>query len=117
MECPNCKVEMIRRKSKYGKGFWWGCKNYPDCKITSAEHPDGSVMSTPADQETKDLRSKAHRISEGIWGKWDSPKCQKREMYNWLEHNTKSGHFGKMDKEELKTTIEKLETTLAWKDI
>lgn len=117
MNCPKCNVPMVRRKSKFNGGYWWGCSNYPECKITSAEHPDGSMLSTPADQEIKDLRKEAHRLSEKIWGDWESPRCKKREMYDWLKHNTKTGHFGKMDKAELISTIAKLGTTVQWANV
>jgi len=99
---------MIRRKSKFSNTYLWGCANYPQCKITSAEHPNGTIMSTPVDQETKDLRIEAHRLCEKWFGEWDSKKCDKRGMYDFLKHNTKSGHIGKMDKVELKDLIKKL---------
>lgn len=108
MNCPKCGKEMLRRKSKFNEGYWWGCSGYPNCKVTSAEHPDGSQMSTPADEEVKGFRIQCHKLSEEIWGKWGSPRCKKNEMYDWLKMNTKSGHFGKMDKQELLSTIEKL---------
>ena len=99
MNCPKCNVPMIRRKSKFNSGYWHGCSNYPKCKITWAENPDSTMLSTPADEEVKKLRKEAHMISEEIWGKWESYKCKKREMYDWLKYNTTTGHFGKMEKE------------------
>ena len=117
MICPEHNIQMIRRPSKFSKSFWWGCPKYPACKFTAAEHPDGSVMSTPANEEVKALRTKAHRIAEEIWGKWDSRKCKKTEMYDWLKYNSKSGHFGLMQKDELTKTIEKLEVTLRYKNV
>jgi len=109
MICPVCKIEMIRRKSKFSNSYWWGCPNYPQCKITSAEHPDGTLMSTPVDQETKDLRMQAHKLCEKWFGEWESKSCDKKGMYEFLKHNTKSGHIGKMDKVELKQLILKLQ--------
>ena len=36
--CQECSSVLIRRKdSRKGKGFWWGCSGYPDCKKT---YPD-----------------------------------------------------------------------------
>jgi ssDNA-binding Zn-finger/Zn-ribbon topoisomerase 1 len=32
--CPDCGKEMIKRKSKWGDGFWYGCSGYPKCKKT-----------------------------------------------------------------------------------
>ena len=101
---------MIKRPSKFKKNtYWWGCPNYPKCKVTSAEHPDGTIMSTPADQDLKNLRMKAHRLAEKIWGEWyEMNKDAKESMYSWLKENTKSGHIGKMSKNEILELIEKL---------
>ena len=101
---------MTRRPSTFTKGaHWWGCPNFPVCRITSAEHPDGTLMSTPADEELKMLRKKAHFIAERIWGNWyDMAKDAKEAMYFWLKHNTRTGHIGKMGKAEVLNTIEKL---------
>ena len=117
MICPNCNVQMVRRKSKFGASYWWGCPNYPNCRVTSSEHPDGSMMSTPATEEVKQLRIQAHRIAEQIWGEWDSPRCKRNEMYDWLKYNTKSGHIGMMDKPELLKLIENLKIILQYKVI
>ena len=117
MICPNCNVQMVRRKSKFGENYWWGCPNYPKCTVTAAEHPDGTPMSLPADQETKDLRKEAHRLSEKMWGAWNSPRCKKQEMYSWLENNTVEGHIGKMSKESLHALIKKLNLFLEYKDV
>ena len=32
--CGECEKPLIRRPSKKGKGFWWGCSGYPTCKKT-----------------------------------------------------------------------------------
>ena len=32
--CSACGAEMIKRKSKWGDGYWYGCSNYPKCKNT-----------------------------------------------------------------------------------
>lgn len=29
--CPKCEHPLVRRKSK--NGFFWGCRNYPDCQV------------------------------------------------------------------------------------
>ena len=30
--CPQCNYSLVRRKGK--NGFFWGCRNYPECNIT-----------------------------------------------------------------------------------
>jgi ssDNA-binding Zn-finger/Zn-ribbon topoisomerase 1 len=32
--CPYCHSEMIKRKSKFNDGFWFGCSNFPRCRYT-----------------------------------------------------------------------------------
>lgn len=32
--CPDCNQALIRRKSKTGKGYFWGCSGYPECKLS-----------------------------------------------------------------------------------
>jgi len=99
---------MIRRESKFTKNaFWWGCSNYPDCRYTSAEHPDGSMMSTPADKPLKELRQKAHKKLEDIFGEWYS-KDAKKQMYDWLSAHTEKGHIGMMNETEVKEVLIKL---------
>jgi len=36
-KCALCGEEMIRRKSKWGPGYWWGCSSYPRCRHTVKE--------------------------------------------------------------------------------
>ena len=117
MKCPECNLEMIRRKSKFSNSYWWGCSNFPDCKVTCAEHPDGTLASTPCTEEDKRLRQEAHKTAEDIWGKWESRKCKKREMYYWLEHNTKSKHIGHMNKDELIKTISDLKVVREYANV
>ena len=108
--CPNCDIPIVRKPSKFKENvFWWGCPNWPACPATAAEHPDGTLASTPATKEVKELRQTAHREAERIWGLWSNTSSgQKRKMYVWLKENSKSGHFGLMDKEELIEVIQKL---------
>jgi ssDNA-binding Zn-finger/Zn-ribbon topoisomerase 1 len=35
--CSVCGAEMIRRKSKFNNGYWWGCSNFPRCRNTFKE--------------------------------------------------------------------------------
>jgi DNA topoisomerase-1 len=33
-KCGECESPLIKRPSKKGKGFWWGCSGFPGCKTT-----------------------------------------------------------------------------------
>jgi ssDNA-binding Zn-finger/Zn-ribbon topoisomerase 1 len=97
---------MIRRKNEFGKdAYWWGCTGWPRCTVTCAEHPDGTLMSTPADFLTKALRRSAHELCDKIWGQWRSPNCDKKAMYDWLKANTRTGHIGLLTYSELEKLI------------
>ena len=108
MKCPRCGKKMVRRLSKFNKNVhWWGCTGWPKCTVTWTEHPDGSLMSTPADYKVKALRMTAHKLCDRIWGAWNSG-CDKIAMYDWLKKNTRTGHIGKSSKRELEKLISKL---------
>ncbi len=32
--CPSCGREMVKRKNKFGDGYWFGCSGFPSCKKT-----------------------------------------------------------------------------------
>lgn len=116
MNCPECNAPMILRrtnkfKTKDGKArLFYGCSKWPECNATHGAHPNGEPLGVPATPEVKALRMKAHKLLEGIFGKWEEiGKDKKRSMYDWLKHNTKSGHIGKMEKAELICLIKGLE--------
>jgi ssDNA-binding Zn-finger/Zn-ribbon topoisomerase 1 len=111
MNCPECGAPMIRRRSKFREGYWWGCSNWPDCTVKCAEHPDGSMMSYPATAEVNELRKEAHRLMVEVFGKWES-KSAKTAMYDWLKTKTREGHIGKASKEELEKVIKLLKKSL-----
>lgn len=99
---------MVKRKSSFSKGWWYGCPNFPRCRITAALHPDGTLMSTPADETVKILRIQCHALCEKIWGKWKDPFTDKVAMYEWMKHNTRTGHIGLLRKEELFDLLKRL---------
>lgn len=106
--CPQCGNLMTRRRSYFQNGWWWGCVSFPVCTVTAAEHADGTLMSLPADADTKTLRTVAHRLCEKIWGEWHSIECKKLEQYEWLSKHTSTGHIGYLEREELECLVEKL---------
>ncbi|MCJ9669435.1 MULTISPECIES: DNA topoisomerase 3 [unclassified Neorhizobium] len=36
-KCTACGHGLVRHKDKKGRGFWWGCSNFPTCKQTFAD--------------------------------------------------------------------------------
>ncbi len=104
---------MILRPSKFGKDKkWYGCRNYPECDVTAALHPDGTLLSTPADKVVKLLRIQCHAIAGKIWGELGTEYCDKKAMYDYLKANTRTGHIGHLTKPELFILLKKLRKKL-----
>jgi len=68
MKCPECGAEMFLRETKKFKTKdgrprkFYGCERFPECKGTHGAHPNGEPLGTPANQETKEWRHRAHII-------------------------------------------------------
>lgn len=45
VECPLCGGQVVEKKSKRGKIFY-GCENYPECKMTTWDKPTGKKCET-----------------------------------------------------------------------
>lgn len=101
--CPYCGGRMVRHPSRYTPGtYWWGCASWPDCNAIASEHPNGALLSTPADPALRRLRSEAHRLAGLVWGEWETLDGAGRDtMYRWLEVNSESGHIGHMREAEV----------------
>lgn len=105
IKCPECGVQMLLRKSKFG--LFYGCSDFPNCKATHGAHADGTPLGIPGDRETKDARMAAHAVFDK---KWRSGALGRSEAYAWLA--AKLGvskaecHIGRFDKETCQRVIE-----------
>lgn len=112
LDCPTCRVPMRLKPSQYGNGFFYGCRNYPRCKMTASAHPDGRPAATPADAETKQLRVRAHELFDTLW-KGKRPPYTRSEAYlrlqSWLGLRSDEAHIGHFTKEQCKQFIEEFE--------
>lgn len=88
------------------KKKYYLCERYPECRGRHGAHPDGKPLGVPAKENVRRLRNYVHVLADQIWP-WDD-KEKRREMYRWLETNTKSGHIGKMLEPELEELEQKL---------
>ena len=104
MTCPNGHERKLvkSKKHKHADGTRaknWVCVLYPRCDYRVRSHPDGRPVGVPADRETRELRKEVHDL---CYQRWDYSNARERShMYNWLKSNSKAGHIGQMDKEEL----------------
>lgn len=102
----------IDRSGRYHK--YYRCENYPTCRGTHRAHPDGSPVGTPATEAVRKRRHELHNLANQIWSY--EVKTERREMYEWLKKNTRSGHIGKMGEEELNDLEEKLKRIIEFGD-
>ncbi len=107
MKCPECGAEMVLRNSRYGK--FYGCSRFPLCRATHGAHPDGKPLGTPANKELKLRRMEAHRALEKHFGKWETmTRKDKKSMYKWLKKNTRTGHVGSMNEQDIQDLLKLL---------
>lgn len=100
MRCPSCGKDMVRRDGRFGP--FLSCLGYPECDTSVSLHKrTGEVIGTPADQELRDLRKRAHRIFDQLW---DGPRAlmTRATAYsnarNWLMLSKDECHIGMFDK-------------------
>lgn len=68
--CPTCDVPMATwrnadmKTSENGMRYGFQC---PRCKYILGAKPNGELMSTAADQQTRSARADAHRAFDALW--------------------------------------------------
>lgn len=118
--CPECKIEMVLRKTPRftdrvgNEKMFWACQNYPFCTMKVGAHPNGSPLGIPGDVETRHARIKLHdalaqKFAAGDWR--TSKKWQRDEMYQWMRMHAPKRHVGWMTKEECAIALELLKIT------
>lgn len=108
LDCPECDGKLLLRGSKYG--LFWGCNNFPDCKVIHGAHPNGKPLGVPARQEVRNLRHKAHKELEKYFGKWKKISSeQKEKMYNWIKKHCEKNHIAEMGSDDISNLFDELE--------
>jgi len=59
--CPQCNYSLVRRKGK--NGFFWGCRNYPECNITL---PDDKGKPGKAREKEKLTNQSCPECAKGV---------------------------------------------------
>lgn len=105
---PGCGARMVLRPSRFG--LFYGCSKFPSCKGAHGAHSDGSPLGHPADQETKQLRIKAHNLFDQLW---KTGAMRRGEAYRWLQNalslGSEEAHIGKFTKTQCELLIKILE--------
>lgn len=98
MKCPIHRTAMERTKTRYG--YRYDCMK-PGCTMMCW----GGETSTPADQETRDARIKAHAL-------FDSLDMSKGQRYRWLQKemnlSPQKAHIGMFSATQCSELIEKI---------
>jgi hypothetical protein len=108
--CPECGAPMILKDSKYGK--FWGCSTWriTGCKgSTSAHQATGEPMGTPAKQEVKAARTRAHRAFDELW---TSGRMTRKKAYQWVQKvmglSKRDAHIAKFDLAQCERLIDEV---------
>ena len=77
-KCPNCAGYLVKRKGKDKNSFFWGCSNYPECKVSYQDNngePD-IYLSVPCPVCEKGELLK-YKGKNGAYWKCKNPECSK----------------------------------------
>lgn len=81
LKCPECGGQMLLRVTKGKNRRFYSCERFPDCRGSHGCHPDGKPLGVPADQETKELRIRAHEVFDRLWKLEGKSRAK---AYTWL---------------------------------
>jgi hypothetical protein len=85
---------------------FYGCQKWPHCNGIMTLHPDGSVMATPCDDETKRTRQEAHETFDRFWlhGLMSRREAY-RKMSVVLNLPTADAHIGFLNADQCRQVI------------
>lgn len=81
LPCPCCNGQLSIKDSQYG--YFFGCSNYPNCRVTHKADRLGRPIGIPADPETKGWRIKAHKIFNSLF-EGDFAIMRRGQAYSYL---------------------------------
>lgn len=83
MICPECGSRVILKHSPKYNRYFYGCTNWPECNVTVGCHLGTTApLGTPASQETRSWRIKAHNVFDNLW---NSGLMKRGEAYLWMQ--------------------------------
>jgi hypothetical protein len=112
LTCPECEAPMVLKPSRYG--HFYGCSQWAEtgCKGSHGAHPDGRPLGVPANQATKQARSRAHAVFDQLWMRYESKARRRRARiaaYRWLAASLgrpeSTVHIGAMTESECDDVI------------
>ena len=123
-----CGGKMKLREASFG--IFYGCASFPNCYASvSAHQSTGEPMGTPADEETKAARMRAHLHFDKLWDRkkaqfnplWKKAEefklMRRGEAYEWLRKKMKltkeEAHIGLFTKAQCELVVVLVESKLA----
>lgn len=107
MNCPIHDRTMQRKDTRYG--WRWGC-TVEGCTVACW---DGGT-STPADQDTRDLRHECHQVFDPLW-RGKARFKRRGDAYAWLAKfmavKIEHAHIGHFDREQCRRLLDELKLT------
>lgn len=101
MICPECGGAMALKKVPSIDRPFYGCVNWPTCKVTHGAHPDGRPMGKPADDATRAARHETHQVFDALWLNAQDRRTARKIAYLWLQEELEFSpddcHIGEFD--------------------
>lgn len=95
LQCPDCRGKLWLQDTRFGLAYL--CEHFPVCRGAHGAHPNGEPLGTPASQDTKVARIRAHAAFDALWetahALYDAKNDEEREYvlkvarkraYAWL---------------------------------
>lgn len=105
--CPDHDVHLVESDTKYGKRY--------DCPFDLCDVMCwGGGTSTPADQETRTARKRAHTAFDSLWKKGEMQVFDRRGAYKLLawhmEVRPKEAHIGMFNADQCDQVVKFVDT-------
>lgn len=113
--CGECGEPMRLRNSKHG--LFYGCSDFPNCEGTHGAHYDGAPLGVPANKETRNARTVAHKYFDRLW---KSGIMKRKNAYRWMRKvmgmSEDRAHIGKFKIEQCIELVGHVKKKLKIKD-
>lgn len=106
VRCFDCGGKMILRNGRYGP--FWGCSNYPSCRLTLPADLETFTPLPRITEEEKAARNAAHGVFDMLWKGPRAPMTRK-QAYRWMQDamglTENEAHISRLDRNQLSELI------------
>ena len=107
LPCPECGAPLVRKEGQHG--IFYGCSTWRWTGCTgshSAHQSSGKSMGTPAVQDVKEARHKAHTQFDALW---TTGQMSRKQAYVWLQKvmrlTKRDAHFAKFSLDQCQQAV------------